>query len=212
MFFKSKYIFETKSTRFKRVLLNSGLVFCFLSSLVILSGFYLIHVSDTQREVSVESLFQRPPELIVVFTGQKGRIPYAVAQGKKYNQSHIFITGVHTKNNVATLMQNLSLSQKIDPDLLEIDYLARNTVENVISTIRYLRSNPSITRVLIISHDYHILRIKTIFEQLRNPKDPFEVYYDGLKENYKDSSNIKILYIEIFKFFRTWLFLKLWDV
>jgi uncharacterized SAM-binding protein YcdF (DUF218 family) len=156
--------------------------------------------------------FNRPPDLIVVFTGDQGRIPYALRKAKELKQSQIFITGVHSKNSVQTLLNPLTLSEDFDANFLEIDYLARNTVENVISTLRYLRENRSLKTVLIISHDYHIMRIKLITNKIKASSDQIEFFYEGVPTSYANKRNLKILYKEVYKLFRTYLFLLLWDV
>jgi len=212
MLFKSKYIFETRKTKIKRFLTN-GLIFVFIIGIIfLLNGYYFINHAKNEKIKSQEKLFQKLPDVIVIFTGQKGRIPYGLKKGQKYNQTNIFITGVHARNNVKTLTKDLTLSSEINPDQLEIDYLARNTVENVLATIRYIRSNEAIKNVLIISHDYHITRIKAIFDHLKQKSDTFEIYYDGKELDYSKLENLKILYKEVFKYFRTTLFLMLWDV
>ena len=97
----------------------------------------------------------------------------------------------------------------METDHFDLDYTAKNTVENVMSTLKYLRSNESINRVLIISSDYHIMRIKHIIQTLRLPSDKFEFYYSAVSSNYLHLRNIKILYIETFKLVRTKVFLML---
>lgn len=212
MLFKSKYIFETRKTRFKRALKNLSLLGIFFVFTFLLSGYYFINNAKNERERSNQRLFQRLPDVIVIFTGHKGRIPYGLQKGKKYNQTNIFITGVHSKNNVKTLTKDLTLSSEINPNQLEIDYMARNTVENVLATIRYIRLNEAIKQVLIISHDYHITRIKAVFDHLRQNNDSYEVFYDGKELDYTKPENLKFLYKEVLKYFRTILFLMLWDV
>jgi uncharacterized SAM-binding protein YcdF (DUF218 family) len=209
--FKSKYIFETRQTRIYRYLKSASFVLfiCFLSYL--LSGYFFILWSKNENSRSREAFFKRPPDLIVVFTGDSGRIPYAIAKAKAFQQSHIFITGVYGKNSVQTLINPLKIQGKIDPDLLEIDYLARNTVENVISTLRYLRQNNGFKQILVISHDYHILRIKSIFTNIISINDDYRVYFEGIDTDYTNWRNIKKLYKEVYKFFRTWVFLQIWD-
>jgi len=210
--FRSKYIFETKRTRLIRYaqnvlfLLFMGLIaytiFCFL----------FILVSQDENKITKNTLFNRPPDIIVVFTGHKGRIPYAVKMAKDFKQPNIFITGVYSKNTVQSLLKEIKLGDDLDPNLLEIDYLARNTVENVLSTLRYLREHKNTAKkVLIVSHDYHIIRIKLIVNALTTDQDNFEFFYTGLETDYKSFRTLKILYKEVFKFFRTSAFLALWS-
>jgi uncharacterized SAM-binding protein YcdF (DUF218 family) len=206
------YIFETTSTRLKRYFLNIALIA--LLSFILYSIFCVIFilVSEQENINSREALFNRPPDVIVVFTGDQGRIPYALKKARELKQSQIFITGVHSKNSVQTILDPMNLSEDFDANFLEIDYLARNTVENVISTLRYLRENKSLKNVLIISHDYHIMRIKIITNKIKTQSDQVEFYYEGVPTSYANTRNLKILYKEVYKLFRTYLFLMLWEV
>ncbi|MCB0370828.1 MAG: YdcF family protein [Bdellovibrionales bacterium] len=168
-------------------------------------------VSKNETTLSKQAFFKRPPDLIVVFTGDKGRIPHAMELAKEYNQSNIFITGVYSKNSVNTLIQPLDLEGLVDPDLLNIDYLARNTVENVLATLQFLRTKNGIKTVLIVSSDYHIMRIKLILNKVKVLGDNYNFNFAGVSTNYSQARSLKILYTEAFKYLRTYFFLLLWE-
>lgn len=210
--FKSKYIFETKRTRLFRYTQNIFFLFFMAFIGYSIFCFLFILVSQDENKITNNTLYNRPPDIIVVFTGDKGRIPYALKMAKAFKQPNVFITGVYSKNTVQSLIKEIKLGDEINPDLLQIDYLARNTVENVLSTLHYLRQNKnSVKKVLIVSHDYHIMRIKLIVNTLKNDSDNFVFYYTGFQSNYKSTRSIKVLYKEVFKFFRTSAFLALWS-
>lgn len=207
----SKYIFETKETRMMRYLKNSILYVFGALFLYIISGYFFILFSDNQNQVTKEKFFKSSPDIIVIFTGDSGRIPYGMRLAKEFNQSNIFITGVYNKNSVETIINPLELGDSIDINLLEIDYYARNTVENCISTLRHLREKKGFKEILVVSHDYHIPRIKTIFKKILTDEDPYEIYFSGLSTDYSSWRNLKILYTEVYKFVRTYAFLMIWD-
>lgn len=209
--FKSKYIFETKKTRTIRYIKNASFILFLSFVCYSISTLLFLLVSKNENTLTQEVFYKRPPDLIVVFTGHKGRIPYAVSLAKKYKQNSLFISGVHSKNTVDTLIAPMNLDGKINPDLLHIDYLARNTVENVLSTLQFLRKKPGLETILIVSHDYHIMRIKHIMNKLRTPDDRYRFYFAGVKTQYNSIRSVKILYKEVFKYIRTYLFLLLWD-
>ncbi len=211
MFLKSKYIFETQNTRFNRYFFNILLFVFFLFLFYTISCFIFINVSREEGLSSESKLFHRRPDLIVVFTGDKGRIPLAVKIAKKYDQYRIFITGVFSSNSVKTLIDPIDKDNGIDRKFLEIDYFARNTFENSLATYRYIQNNKGIQKILIVSHDYHIMRIKKIMKEIQSPYDKYEFYYMGVKTNYHSFRNIKLLYKEVFKLVRTYLFLLMWD-
>lgn len=209
--FGPKYIFETRGTRTIRYTRNALLLLFSLSFIYLVAGYFFVLYSINENDKSQEHFFKDAPDLIVIFTGQSGRIPYGISVAKNYNQSNIFITGVYEKNSVQTLLAPLELEDKIDHNLLDIDYYARNTVENCISTLRYLREKKGFKNILVISHDYHIPRIKTIFHSIMADDDDYEIYYSGVSTDYTEWRNLKILYTEVYKYLRTYAFLMIWD-
>lgn len=210
MFLKSKYVFESKNTRMYRHLKNVliVLVIIFFSYSFVCSILLLDSRNETKNSKAIFVL--TPPDLIVVFTGGTGRIEYAVKKALEFKQPNVFITGVHEKNSVKTLI-NPIVPNAQETEHIELDYTARNTVENVVSTLRYLRNNRGLNKILIISSDYHIMRIKQIVKTLVNKEDKFTFYFSAVSSNYLYFKNIKILYIETFKLLRTKIFLYFWD-
>lgn len=199
-------MFESKATRIYRHFASIAIVFLslFLAYTFVCSILLLDARNETKNSKSKFVL--SPPDLIVVFTGGGGRIEYAIKKAREFRQPNIFITGVHEKNSVQTLLNPIIISEK-ESEHVDLDYTAKNTVENVVSTLNYLRSNTGISKVLIISSDYHIMRIKDIIQTLRLTSDKFEFYYSAVPSNYLHFRNIKILYMETFKLVRTKVFL-----
>ena len=191
----------------------------FLSAIIILVSIFLCYtfacailLLDARNEgKNAKSTFvQTPPDLIVVFTGGPGRIEFAVKRAQEFKQANVFITGVHEKNSVRTLMTPIA-PEAPETDHIELDYTARNTVENVISTLKYLRGNRGLNKILIISSDYHIMRIKMIVDSLTTEEEKFEFFFSPVPSNYLSLKSIKILYTEVFKLIRTKVFLIYWD-
>ncbi len=191
----------------------------FLSVIVVLVSLFLCYsffcgiiLLDARNEgKNAKSTFvQTPPDLIVVFTGGAGRIEFAVKKAQEFKQPNVFITGVHEKNSVKTLMQPIDPNAR-ETEHIKLDYTARNTVENVISTLRYLRNNRGLNKILIISSDYHIMRIKLILGTLLKEEEKFKFFFTPVPSDYLNIKNIKILYTETFKLLRTKIFLMFWD-
>ena len=209
--FKSKYIFETKQTKALRYLKAMiTIMSCFFIA-YLLCGYFFIQHSVKEKNKALEKFYGISPDLIVIFTGAQGRIPYGVKLAKKYKQSNIFITGVYGKNNIQTLIRPLTINEEINTKLIDIDYYAQNTVENVFSTLRYLREKKDFHNILIISHDYHIPRIQTIISRTKVSQDNFDFYFIGVESNFKKHRDLKILYKEVYKYLRTYAFLTIWD-
>jgi uncharacterized SAM-binding protein YcdF (DUF218 family) len=209
--FSSKYVFETKETRYFRYFKNLIFLFTLVFVFYSFSCLLFIVVSERESQNSSAAFFKKPPDVIVVFTGDRGRIEHGFNMAKKHNQNNIFITGVYSKNSVNSLINHNKIKLNLDLNLIEIDYLARNTVENSLSTLRYLRKQETLKNVLIVSHDYHIMRIKLIMSQILNDEDDYKFYFHGIQTDYYKWRNIKILYKEVFKLIRTYGFLLLWD-
>lgn len=210
MILKSKYVFESKNTKMYRhfqgvlvILVSIFLTYSFICSILLL---------DARNETkNAKTIFvNSPPDLIVVFTGGPGRIEYAVKKAQEFKQPNVFITGVHEKNSVKSIISPMS-TPAADTEHIEIDYTARNTVENVVSTLKYLRNNRGLSKILIISSDYHIMRIKQIIYTLSRDDDKLNFYYSAVTSNFLHFRNIKILYTETFKLIRTKIFLMFWD-
>jgi uncharacterized SAM-binding protein YcdF (DUF218 family) len=208
MILKSKYVFESKTTKMYRHL--QGMLILFVSIFLMYSFVCSILLLDARNETknAKTSFVQTPPDLIVVFTGGPGRIEYAIKKAQEFKQPNVFITGVHEKNSVKNLVSTFAPEEK---DHIELDYTARNTVENVVNTLKYLRNNRGLNKILIISSDYHIMRIKQIINTLIKEDDKFTFYFSAVTSNYLSFRNIKILYIETFKLVRTKVFLMFWD-
>jgi hypothetical protein len=170
-----------------------------------------------QNEITEQAFFKRSPDVIAVFTGDIGRIDYTLKKAEKHPSAKIFITGVYAKNSLKTLLlsqgKNISVDEYLEQEShhIEIDYLARNTIENGLNTIRYLQTLGEHKNILIISSDYHILRISKIMDTLKDDQSNYHFYYESIPTDYKDLHNIQKLLKEVYKFFKTSTFLMFWD-
>lgn len=216
--FGPKYIFETKRTRLIRTLLNIGIGIAFVFAFIVFIGVYIPFFSKSESENSEQAFYKKDPAIIAVYTGDSGRINYALDLARRYKTSKILISGVYQSNTIQTLLQNQVkesdrelVQQIIDTNRIEIDHVAKNTIENVFSTFHYLRNTHTQGDVLIVSNDYHIMRIKLIVNMINNEKDKLNFYYKGMPTDYKSLRNIKILYREVTKYIKAFVFLILWD-
>lgn len=217
MLFAKKYIFETKTTKTKRILKSILILLtCGLTSFILLC-IYIPNFAKKQNELAKEAFFERSPDIIAVFTGDTGRIAYTLEKAEKYPSAKIFITGVYAKNNLEILLEkqgkNISIEDYLEQEShhIELDYLARNTIENGLATLKYIKKMPSVSKVLIISSDYHIFRISRIMSALTDSNTKVEFYYESIPSDYKLTKNIQKLIKEVYKFFKTSTFLLFWD-
>lgn len=208
-----KYVFESKSTRIHR-LLFSGLFLTFLT-LAIFASFiaYIPIYAKMQKGRAAGVFFQKSPDIIAVFTGDKGRIAYALELLKKNPTSRLFISGVYAANSFETLVANQAtdinkLPVNVEGIQVDLDYESKNTFGNVKETVEFLQKNPELNNVLIISSDYHILRIKMIMNHLmQNSKTRF--YFDSIPSKFSSWKENKKLLKEAVKILRTFVVLKI---
>lgn len=215
--FSKKYVFETKATRTKRFIINLTLIFTALLACLFMTCLFLPFYAYDQNDLSSKVFYQKDPDLISVYTGDNGRIDFTFHESNKYPSSKILISGVYAKNSLSTLLKTqdskISTEDYINKEShrIELDYLARNTIENVLSTIRYLEKTKTNQSVLIVSSDYHILRIRLIVESLKRENSSFEFYYHGIKSDYTKVRNIKLLFKEVYKLAKTFIFILFWN-
>lgn len=213
MFFKRRYIFETDRTRYTRYFLNGLLSFLILFVCYLGFGLSLFYVNSRETKLTKNTFYQKSPDLIVVFTGDSGRIPLAIELFKKYNTAKVFISGVDARNTVDHLLK--LMGQYNDPAInaqqIEIDYLARNTIENSLSTLRFLRENKDLKKILLISSDYHIFRIKHIIHTIFGDQKQFKFYFYGTKADFTQFRTYRLIVKETFKVIRVLAFLPFWN-
>jgi len=205
-----KYLFPFEDEKKQYPIREIGIiVLCGYIFLVILC-LSIIKTAEEQNKVVANTFFKSSPDLIVVPTGDFGRIPKAIEFAKKYSLSNIFISGVYQKNSVDMILPESNFDQ-IDLNQFEIDYWARNTIENAISTLKYVSDKKDIKRILIVSSDYHIKRIQMIFNNLQTTKNPDQTFfYYGVENKYSNFDNIIKLHKEAIKLIRGWAIMKLW--
>jgi hypothetical protein len=224
--------FEANKTKIKRVLINLVIFVLFASATITTMCFYLPHYGEKESTRTQSSLYKRSPDLIAIYTGGAGRIAFGLEVSKKYPNAKVFISGVYNKNTVETLIEkqvkpNKEIAEKKlentplegsdnsvpqSPfELIDIDYQAKSTVENVIYTLHYLRERNEHKNILIVSSDYHIFRIKWLVNSLLSKNDGYEFSYLGMKTNFSSWKSIRILIRETFKLAQTYVFLAVWD-
>lgn len=194
-------------------MISGALTFIGVLVFVVTFIIYIPIYAKMQKSRADGAFFQKSPDAIAVFTGDKGRIAYAMELLKKNPTSKLFISGVYAKNSVQTLLNKqanpTTTEQLSSPHMqVDLDYESKNTFENVRETVEYLKVNPELKNVLIISSDYHIMRIKLIFNHfLSNSKQEF--YFDSVPTNYTRWKELKKLLIESLKLARTFVQLKI---
>lgn len=209
MIFSRKYVFESRKTRALRLALNAAVVF---GGIVLLYATFLVFTvvtARTEAKHTTEGLYQKSPDAIVVFTGDKGRIKRALELTSKWPEAKMLISGVHGANNLRTIMAGHQDAETIlaSPMQVDIDYEAVDTLGNVRETLEHIdNAQEKIARVLVVTSDYHVLRVRMIF-RAQIGKRPLTVYYEAIPSDWSSMSNIKKLVIESLKTLRVWFLL-----
>lgn len=194
---------------------------CITITLILLSivglAFYIPIYGQQASKKTLSHFYQRAPDAITVFTGDKGRIQSAFELAKKMPGAKLLITGVHNNNSLKTIanhqIDSLSAEKLVEnySHLVEIDYDAKNTIENVITTLFYSRQNIATKKMIIVSSDYHIARIQLILTFLRDSKDEVKYYFFAVPTTPNQPANIKRYFKEIFRLIKSTVLLTLWD-
>jgi uncharacterized SAM-binding protein YcdF (DUF218 family) len=208
-----KYTFESKTTRIRRLLISG--VFLFVLSFGVVGSFiiYIPIYAKMQKGRAAGAFYQKSPDAIAVFTGDKGRISYALEHLKKNPSAKLFISGVHAANSFKTLIEKQAspmTSGEVVNNVgmqVDLDYESKNTFENVRETVQFLKHNPGFDKVLIISSDYHIMRIELIISHEMTGDKP-ELYFDSVDSSYTSWKEIKKLLKEAVKISRTFFLMK----
>jgi uncharacterized SAM-binding protein YcdF (DUF218 family) len=207
MIFSRKYTFESRKTRARRFLLNAGVV---LFGVGLVYGTFvatILVVARGERERWAGGLFQKNPDALVVFTGDAGRLARAIELHKKWPEAQLLISGVHGANSLRTLVAGQADAEAIlhAPTHVELDYEALDTMGNVRETLEHL--GPKAQNLLVVTSDYHVMRVRMIFDTLPTPHRP-SVFYEGLATRYDSWKQVKKLLLESAKIVRVWVLLK----
>jgi len=197
-----KYTFESRSTRIRRILTSVGL-FAFISAVAIVTFIVYIPIyAKMQKGRAAGAFYQKSPDAIAVFTGDKGRIGYALDLLKKNPSAKLFISGVYATNSFQTLIGKDNKELEAAGTQVDLDYESKDTFENVRETIEFLKANPQLKHVLIISSDYHIMRINLIISHFLSDSGK-EFYFDSVISDYASWADTRKLLKEAVKIFRT---------
>ena len=208
-----KYTFESKKTRIRRLLISGAFLFIVSFGVIVSFIIYIPIYAKMQKGRAAGAFYQKSPDAIAVFTGDSGRIAYALELLKKNPSAKLFISGVHAANSFKSLIEKQAgpvtggevvnnVGMQVD-----LDYKSKNTFENVRETATFLKNNPGFNKVLIISSDYHIMRIKLIISHELSGEKP-ELYFDSVTNSYTTWNDVKKLLMEAVKISRTFFLMK----
>jgi uncharacterized SAM-binding protein YcdF (DUF218 family) len=118
--------------------------------------------------ISYRNSYDTTFDNIVVLTGGRDRISYAFSLIESYKPKNIFISGVYEK----TTLQDILPQKPIENVRIILGKQAKNTEENAKEIDEWVRQN-SISEILLITSDYHMMR--SIME-LRRINNELKIY------------------------------------
>ena len=143
---------------------------------------------------------------IVVLTGDQYRIAKGIELLKNYPDKKLLISGVNKNINAIDIMKKFPNNKNLFECCIDIGKDAKNTFENIIETIKWMKSN-EFTSIIIVTSDYHLPRVKL---EINRFIDNQEIFYEVVKNDETDSiQRLKKITLEYIKYIRTFLSIKI---
>ena len=147
---------------------------------------------------------------VVVLTGGKMRIEKGIQILQKGYADKMFISGVFMPSEIEMKFK----IEKTKKDLLDcciyFGEKAKNTIENAFEANAWLKNNPEITKIILITSYYHLPRSIIIFE--KNIQENVEIYAVPAVEKInlleQPLFHLKLIISEYFKVIYTLFFIK----
>jgi uncharacterized SAM-binding protein YcdF (DUF218 family) len=125
-----------------------------LCALVIFLGGFIFFAANLN---SKENINISQADAIVALTGGSDRIADAVELLANNKGKRLLISGVNLSTSVERLSQIAPLHRDFFACCIDIDYAARNTVENAIETRRWVEER-GINSLIVVTSNYHMPR------------------------------------------------------
>ena len=145
--------------KLKLLLLNiKWAIFSFFLGPLFIFSWGLWHLfSQYPSSLTDQDFSSYTPEVILVFTGDQGRIPKALEIAQRFPKVSVFVTGVKS-----TLPNRV-----INQSEVYLDIQAENTLQNIAESLKFLKNvRPDANRILLVGHDYHLPRINLLLKKL----------------------------------------------
>jgi len=147
---------RTNPGRGHRVILalcNAITVLAAIALIALFAGFLLFAARVPSEEVA----FTAKAEGIVVFTGGASRVADAIDLLAAGHGQRLLITGVYPSTNSSELKRLIPRYEKLFACCIDLDHVARNTIENALETKRWTRDR-GFHSLVVVTSAYHMPR------------------------------------------------------
>lgn len=169
-------------------------------AIIILSMIFFVSFFVFVNEVSKIPAFPLNNEkldAIVVLTGGKNRIDYALAFASSSKITNIFISGVNEKTSLEDILKNRNFDVNI-----ALGKRALNTSENALEILEWV-DKTKVKKFFLVTSDYHIPRSLLALQKVLNGSlqiipiaVPSNHNYDFIKNCFKEF--VKIIFFRLF--------------
>jgi uncharacterized SAM-binding protein YcdF (DUF218 family) len=124
-----------------------------LAVIALCTGFFLFTARVPDKEIS----FTSKADGIVVFTGGASRVVDAIELLAAGHGQRLLITGVYPSTNSSELKRLIPRYEQLFACCIDLDHVARNTVENALETRRWTRDR-GFHSLVVVTSSYHMPR------------------------------------------------------
>ena len=144
---------ENRMRRLVLALRRAATVIAVLAVVALCAGFILFASRVPDKEI----LFTSKADGIVVFTGGASRVVDAIELLAAGHGQRLLITGVYPSTNSSELKRLIPRYEQLFACCIDLDHVAKNTVENALETRRWTRDR-DFHSLVVVTSSYHMPR------------------------------------------------------
>lgn len=118
---------------------------------LIIIALFIFFVIDARKEIPLSKNLHC--ENIVVLTGGKNRISFAMNSANRFRAKNVFISGVYK----STTEKDLFSGENFENVNIVLGYNAKNTEENALEIRNFVRDE-NVNEIILVTSDYHMFR------------------------------------------------------
>lgn len=147
--------------------------FCLVTSRASWVTSFLVH-SFSFVDMPHSNKLRKEPLLIVVLTGDEGRVEKGLQMLKNNPSSFLFISGVNKGISMDNFLSIYHVDMKSLKRRIEIGYVAHNTQQNATETAEWLVNSMIVSKrqnIALVTSSYHMIRSILEFHHVLNHRN-----------------------------------------